>query len=199
MSQSVVLHQYFQICFETCMSIRAGLVTVMYAKSLVLSSDELGSRPSENIVNLMSVDATRLQDLCIYGLITISELFQPSRMMSFCLSCDQRTRLMNKPLANIKSIKFHAWEYVFIRRVLHVRNGLEQDTEENLHFNCTPDALFPAISWFMLLRFPLAMFSRTSSRDLCSSNIYQAYYALRSCKNAHLNTEQTNAIYCKPR
>lgn len=53
------------------MRVRAGLVTVIYAKALVLSNDER-TRSSGDIVNLMSVDATRLQDLCTYGLIAIS-------------------------------------------------------------------------------------------------------------------------------
>lgn len=53
------------------MRVRAGLVTVIYAKALVLSNDERG-RASGDIVNLMSVDATRLQDLCTFGLIALS-------------------------------------------------------------------------------------------------------------------------------
>ena len=53
------------------MRVRAGLVNVIYSKALVLSNDER-SRASGDIVNLMSVDATRLQDLCTYGLMAIS-------------------------------------------------------------------------------------------------------------------------------
>lgn len=69
--QTVALNQYFQRTFETGMRVRAGLVNVIYSKALVLSNDERG-RASGDIVNLMSVDATRLQDLCTYGLIAIS-------------------------------------------------------------------------------------------------------------------------------
>jgi ATP-binding cassette, subfamily C (CFTR/MRP), member 1 len=57
------------------MRIRAGLVTAIYQKALVLSNDGRGSA-SGDIVNLMSVDATRLQDFCAYGLIAISGPFQ---------------------------------------------------------------------------------------------------------------------------
>ena len=46
-------------------------MTAIYSKALVLSNDER-TRSSGDIVNLMSVDATRLQDLCTYGLISIS-------------------------------------------------------------------------------------------------------------------------------
>ena len=57
------------------MRIRAGLVSVIYQKALVLSNDGRGSA-SGDIVNLMSVDSTRLQDFCAYGLIAISGPFQ---------------------------------------------------------------------------------------------------------------------------
>lgn len=69
--QTVALNQYFQRTFETGMRVRAGLVQAIYNKALVLSNDER-TRASGDIVNLMSVDATRLQDLCTYGLIAIS-------------------------------------------------------------------------------------------------------------------------------
>ena len=53
------------------MRTRAGLVTLIYTKSLVLANGEHG-RASGDIVNLMSVDATRLQDFCTSGLMAIS-------------------------------------------------------------------------------------------------------------------------------
>ncbi len=61
------------------MRVRAGLVSVIYNKSLVLSNDER-TRASGDIVNLMSVDATRLQDFCTYALIAISGPFQVCRI-----------------------------------------------------------------------------------------------------------------------
>ena len=57
------------------MRVRAGLVAVIYQKALVLSNDERG-KATGDIVNLMSVDASRLQDLCTYGLMVISAPFQ---------------------------------------------------------------------------------------------------------------------------
>jgi ATP-binding cassette, subfamily C (CFTR/MRP), member 1 len=57
------------------MRVRAGLVAVIFQKALVLSNDERG-KASGDIVNLMSVDASRLQDLCTYGLMIISAPFQ---------------------------------------------------------------------------------------------------------------------------
>jgi ATP-binding cassette, subfamily C (CFTR/MRP), member 1 len=58
------------------MRVRGGLITAIYEKSLVLSNDERRNRQTGDIVNLMSVDATRMQDLCTYGLITFSGPFQ---------------------------------------------------------------------------------------------------------------------------
>ncbi|KAF9556671.1 metal resistance protein YCF1 [Agrocybe pediades] len=227
--QTVCLNQYFQRTFETGMRVRAGLVTAIYNKSLVLSNDER-SRASGDIVNLMSVDATRLQDLCTYGLIAISGPLQITlafvslynllgwaafvgvaiMIVSIPLNTfiarilkkmqeqqmknrDKRTRLMSELLSNIKSIKLYAWEYSFIRRILDVRNNEELKmlrkigviTSWNMALwsgipllvafssfataaatssrPLTSDIIFPAISLFMLLQFPLAMFSQVTS------------------------------------
>ncbi|KAH7930359.1 P-loop containing nucleoside triphosphate hydrolase protein [Leucogyrophana mollusca] len=228
-TQTLILHQYFQRCFETGMRVRAGLVTAIYKKSLVLSCDERG-RASGDIVNLMSVDATRIQDLCTYGLIAVSGPFQITlafvslynllgwsafvgvgvMIISIPLNTwiarilkkmqeqqmknrDKRTRLMSELLANIKSIKLYAWEYAFIRRILHVRNDQELKMLRKIGIvtalnstlwggipmivafssfataafvsskPLTADVIFPAISLFMLLQFPLAMFSQVTS------------------------------------
>lgn len=229
MIQTVIVHQYFQICFETGMRVRAGLVTNIYKKALVISNDERG-RASGDIVNLMSVDASRLQDLCTYGLIIVSGPYQITLafislynllgwsaftgvgIMIFSIPLntiiarylktmqetqmknrDRRTRLMSELLANIKSIKLYAWEYAFMRRILHVRNDLELKMLKKIGIATamnntlwggipllvafsslavasifsdkplTADVIFPAISLFMLLQFPLAMFSQVTS------------------------------------
>lgn len=64
------------------MRVRAGLITALYNKSLVLSSDER-SRSTGDIINLMSVDASRLQDFCTYGLIALSGPLQVNYQSSF--------------------------------------------------------------------------------------------------------------------
>jgi len=63
------------------MRVRAGLVAVIYQKALVLSNDERG-KATGDIVNLMSVDASRLQDLCTYGLMIVSAPLQVMDKMS---------------------------------------------------------------------------------------------------------------------
>ncbi|KAF8909428.1 multidrug resistance-associated ABC transporter [Gymnopilus junonius] len=227
--QTICLNQYFQRTFETGMRVRAGLVTAIYNKALVLSNDER-SRSSGDIVNLMSVDATRLQDLCTYGLIAFSGPLQITlafvslynllgwaafvgvaiMVISIPLNTyiarilkrmqeqqmknrDKRTRLMSELLANIKSIKLYAWEYSFIRNISEVRNNQELKMLRKIGVTTswntalwsgipllvafssfataavtsskplTSDIIFPAISLFMLLQFPLAMFSQVTS------------------------------------
>lgn len=63
------------------MRVRTGLVTAIYQKALILSNDERG-KASGDIVNLMSVDASRLQDLCTYGLMAISAPLQVTEFFS---------------------------------------------------------------------------------------------------------------------
>ncbi|TIC23626.1 hypothetical protein E3Q12_01940 [Wallemia mellicola] len=75
-SQSTFLHQYFQLVFMTGLRVRAGLVNLLYDKSLHLSNNERSQRPTGDVVNLMSVDTNRLTDLCTYGHILWSGPFQ---------------------------------------------------------------------------------------------------------------------------
>lgn len=75
-TQTLLLHCYFSRVFETGMRVRAGLVSLIYKKSLVLSNDERGGRLTGDIVNLQSTDSTRLQDFCSYGQVAWSGLFQ---------------------------------------------------------------------------------------------------------------------------
>ncbi|KAJ3985950.1 multidrug resistance-associated ABC transporter [Lentinula detonsa] len=228
-AQTVVLNQYFQRAFETGMRIRSGLVDTLYQKALILSNDEL-DRSSGDLVNLMSVDATRLQDFCQFGLISISGPFQITlafvslynllgwpafvgvAIMVFSVPLntfiarilkrmqqeqmknrDKRTRLMSELLANIKSIKLYGWEFAFMRKILQVRNEQELVMLKKLGIvtslnqmlwggipllvafssfavaatvssqPLTSDVIFPAISLFMLLQFPLAMFGQVTS------------------------------------
>ncbi|KAF9779193.1 metal resistance protein YCF1 [Thelephora terrestris] len=227
--QTIILHQYFQRVFETGLRVRAGLVTVIYQKSLRISNDGQG-RSTGEVVSLMSVDSTRLQEFCTYGLIIISGTFQiilafvslynllgwsafvGVAIMVFSIplnaftanilkklqlkqmkSRDKRTKMMSELLNNIKSIKLYAWDYAFMNRVMRVRNdeelknlrkiGIVGSLNSSLwsgipflvafssfataaYISPTPltaDIIFPAISLFMLLQFPLAMFAMVIS------------------------------------
>ncbi|VEU22972.1 DEKNAAC104181 [Brettanomyces naardenensis] len=62
--QTAALHQYFQRVFDTGIKIKSSLNCLIYSKSLVLSPEAKQKKSTGDIVNLMSVDTQRLQDLC---------------------------------------------------------------------------------------------------------------------------------------
>lgn len=61
--QTSILHQYFLNSFNTGMNIKSALTSVIYKKALVLSNEAADMSSTGDIVNLMSVDVQRLQDL----------------------------------------------------------------------------------------------------------------------------------------
>lgn len=62
-TQTSVLHQYFLNVFNTGMYIKSALTALIYQKSLVLSNEASGLSSTGDIVNLMSVDVQKIQDL----------------------------------------------------------------------------------------------------------------------------------------
>jgi len=64
--KSVVINQYFHVCFLTGMRLRSAVISAVYRKALVLSNSARKDSTAGEIVNLMSVDAQRLQDLLPY-------------------------------------------------------------------------------------------------------------------------------------
>ncbi|KAI1318942.1 hypothetical protein EDD11_005376 [Mortierella claussenii] len=239
LSQTTVLHQYFHLCFRTGMHIRAGLVTAIYQKSLRLSNSARQTFTVGEIVNHMSIDAQRVQDLVTYLHVVWSGLFQiaiamyllydtmswaifagvtvmiltiplNARLSVFMKNFQQqqmknkdtRIKLMNELLNGIRVIKLYAWEGTFLQKVLTVRNDYELATMKKIGYlsavqsftwACTPflvslatfsvyalvmkrpmttDIVFPAISLFNLLQFPLSMFP-----NVISSTV-EAYVAL---------------------
>lgn len=62
--QTSFLHQYFERVFDTGIKAKSSLTSMVYNKSLLLSVEARNLRTTGDIVNLMSVDTQRLQDLC---------------------------------------------------------------------------------------------------------------------------------------
>lgn len=75
-TQTGFLHQYFQIAFDMGMKIKSSLTAVVYNKSMVLSNESKQQSNTGDIVNLMSVDVQRLQELVNYVQIAWSGPFQ---------------------------------------------------------------------------------------------------------------------------
>ncbi len=63
---SFCLRHYFFKCYLTGLRMRTAIVVSVYKKSLVLSTTERQRRTVGEIVNLMTVDAQRIQDLTTY-------------------------------------------------------------------------------------------------------------------------------------
>ncbi|KAI9002882.1 ATP-binding cassette transporter 1 [Hyaloraphidium curvatum] len=74
--QSCVLHQYFQISFMTGFRLRVALFTQIYRKALRLSPTARGKSSVGEVVNLMAVDAQRINDLFTYLHMIWSGVFQ---------------------------------------------------------------------------------------------------------------------------
>ncbi|XP_066054315.1 multidrug resistance-associated protein 1 isoform X3 [Chamaea fasciata] len=64
--QTLILHQYFHICFVTGMRLKTAVVGVIYRKALVITNSARRTSTVGEIVNLMSVDAQRFMDLATY-------------------------------------------------------------------------------------------------------------------------------------
>uniref|UniRef100_A0A5F8H6W1 Multidrug resistance-associated protein 1 n=1 Tax=Monodelphis domestica TaxID=13616 RepID=A0A5F8H6W1_MONDO len=64
--QTLVLHQYFHICFVSGMRIKTAVIGAIYRKALVITNSARKSSTVGEIVNLMSVDAQRFMDLATY-------------------------------------------------------------------------------------------------------------------------------------
>ncbi|XP_067276901.1 canalicular multispecific organic anion transporter 1 isoform X2 [Pseudorasbora parva] len=61
--QSVILQQYFQRCFILGMKVRTAIMAAVYKKALVVSNDSRKESTAGEIVNLMSADAQRFNDV----------------------------------------------------------------------------------------------------------------------------------------
>ncbi|XP_029946251.1 multidrug resistance-associated protein 1 [Salarias fasciatus] len=64
--QSLILQQYFHVCFISGMRLRTAVIGAVYRKALVITSAARRTSTVGEIVNLMSVDAQRFMDLITY-------------------------------------------------------------------------------------------------------------------------------------
>lgn len=62
--QTASLHQYFERVYDTSIKVKSSLTSLVYQKSLTLSVEAKSEKTTGDIVNLMSVDTQRLQDVC---------------------------------------------------------------------------------------------------------------------------------------
>lgn len=259
--QTAFLHQYFQRAFDLGMKIKSSLTSVVYNKSLVLSNEARQESSTGDIVNLMSVDVQRLQDLvqnlqiiwsgpfqiilCLYSLHSLlgNAMWAGVAIMIIMIPLnaviaktqrrlqktqmkykDERSRLINEILNNIKSLKLYAWEKPFLKQLNHVRNDKELRNLRkmgvfvaftNFTWNLAPflvscstfavfvltskkslstDLVFPALSLFNLLSFPLAVV------PMVITNIVEAQVAIGRLTKFLTGSElQSDAVIKAPK
>ncbi|KAF2755816.1 multidrug resistance-associated protein 1 [Pseudovirgaria hyperparasitica] len=75
-TQTALLHQYFQRAFETGMRVKSSLTAAIYSKSMRLSNEGRAAKSTGDIVNYMAVDTQRLSDLAQWGQQLWSAPFQ---------------------------------------------------------------------------------------------------------------------------
>ncbi|PVU96626.1 hypothetical protein BB559_002317 [Furculomyces boomerangus] len=76
--ETFFLNQYYSYCMMTEISVRTGLVTAIYKKTLLMSNKARTQFNTGDVVNRMSVDAQRISDCCHYGHRLWSTPFQIS-------------------------------------------------------------------------------------------------------------------------
>ncbi|EDO36474.1 predicted protein [Nematostella vectensis] len=64
--QSILLHAYFHIVISAGIKIKTALTGLIYSKALRLNSVSRNKSTAGDMVNLMSVDAQRVLDMCTY-------------------------------------------------------------------------------------------------------------------------------------
>ncbi|KAK9485960.1 P-loop containing nucleoside triphosphate hydrolase protein [Lipomyces starkeyi] len=75
-AQTACQHQHFQRAMTVGMQVKSALTSSIYRKAVVLSGEAKSKKSTGDIVNLMSVDAQRLQDITQNGQVLWSGPFQ---------------------------------------------------------------------------------------------------------------------------
>ncbi|RMC17743.1 hypothetical protein DUI87_05408 [Hirundo rustica rustica] len=125
--QTVFEQRYMYMCLVLGLRLRTAVTGLVYRKILVMSNASRKAATTGEIVNLVSVDVQKLMDLIIYFngtwlapiriIICFVFLWQETQMKHK----DERAKLTNAILSNIKVIKLYGWEKTFMEKVLGIR------------------------------------------------------------------------------
>ncbi|GMM34012.1 ATP-binding cassette glutathione S-conjugate transporter [Saccharomycopsis crataegensis] len=74
--QGCCINQYFFNTYSSGIKIKSSLIGFIYDKSLVLSPESRNKKSTGDIVNLMSIDTQRIQDITEFGQVIWSAPFQ---------------------------------------------------------------------------------------------------------------------------
>ncbi|XP_054955342.2 multidrug resistance-associated protein 1 isoform X6 [Pan paniscus] len=184
--QTLVLHQYFHICFVSGMRIKTAVIGAVYRKNLgpsVLAGVAV-------MVLMVPVNAVMAMK---------TKTYQVAHMKSK----DNRIKLMNEILSGIKVLKLYAWELAFKDKVLAIRQEELKVLKKSAYLSavgtftwvCTPflvalctfavyvtidennildaQTAFVSLALFNILRFPLNIL------PMVISSIVQASVSLK--------------------
>uniref|UniRef100_A0A8D2LRY7 Multidrug resistance-associated protein 1 n=1 Tax=Varanus komodoensis TaxID=61221 RepID=A0A8D2LRY7_VARKO len=173
--QTLVLHQYFHICFVTGMRLKTAVIGAVYRKALVITNSARKTSTVGEIVNLMSVDAQRFMDLATYinmiwsaplqvvlalyllwqnlgpsvlAGVAVMLLLVPVNAVAHMNSKDNRIKLMNEILNGIKVLKLYAWELAFKEKVLGIRQQELKVLKKSAYLSAVGTFTWVALSTF---------------------------------------------------
>ncbi|PPD68206.1 hypothetical protein GOBAR_DD34915 [Gossypium barbadense] len=126
--------QYMQNVWRVGFRLRSTLVAAIFHKSLRLTHEARKNFPSGKITNMITTDATALQQLGVASLLGSVILVLMVPLQTIVISkmrimtkeglqwTDRRVSLMNEILVAMDTVKFYAWEKSFQTRVHSIRN-----------------------------------------------------------------------------
>ncbi|KAK2533375.1 Abcc6 [Columba guinea] len=125
--QTLFEQRYMYICLVLGLRLKTAVTGLVYRKILLMSNTSRKAATVGEIVNLISVDVQKLMDLIIYFngtwlapiriIICFVFLWQETQMKHK----DERAKLTNAILSDIKVIKLYGWEKTFMEKVLGIR------------------------------------------------------------------------------
>ncbi|KAG8405220.1 ATP-binding cassette glutathione S-conjugate transporter ycf1 [Metarhizium acridum] len=114
--QSLCLHQCFQRLSYTGVKVKAALISTVYVKSLRLSNGARATKSTGGIVNLMAVDAQRLQDCIQFSQHIWSAPLQILLSVAFLYQLMGPSMLAGRALILVM---------IPIKKISHIRNDKE--------------------------------------------------------------------------
>ncbi|XP_063652846.1 multidrug resistance-associated protein 1 isoform X24 [Pan troglodytes] len=184
--QTLVLHQYFHICFVSGMRIKTAVIGAVYRKNL-----------GPSVLAGVAVMVLMVPINAVMAMKT--KTYQVAHMKSK----DNRIKLMNEILSGIKVLKLYAWELAFKDKVLAIRQEELKVLKKSAYLSavgtftwvCTPflvalctfavyvtidennildaQTAFVSLALFNILRFPLNIL------PMVISSIVQASVSLK--------------------
>uniref|UniRef100_A0A4X2KAW1 ABC-type glutathione-S-conjugate transporter n=1 Tax=Vombatus ursinus TaxID=29139 RepID=A0A4X2KAW1_VOMUR len=191
-------HMYVFMVLE--LRLRTAVMGLVYRK-VILSSAMRKTAAVGEVINLVSVDVQRLMDAVLYlnglwlpvsplrkldlsKLIVIISMILPyiSPCSPLCLfqeeqmlHKDHRARLTDSVLRNMKIIKLHGWEEVFMEKILSIRRG-ELQALKNSGFLFTVSLVSFHLSTFLVALVMFAVHALTDEKHVLDAE--KAFVAL---------------------